>query len=362
MSDKQTIFKVNETYKWVREPLFMRLPDGSLFCEIFLGGEFDGCKENILAAVRSDDDGKTWSDMEIVKHIKGTGCWAGSVFAHNETGYIFWSTLDNDRSEMTQHLLYTGSDGHTFEHDRLTEGIGDIRRGTTLRNGKVLLPVAWHEIADNNSHTEENNNLSEDEIKNLANVGGARIAGKISYCGVVEPNADFTEFKRYGRIHHLTPDGPIPSVPLFENQIAELSNGSLAMLIRGDLTNRLWRSDSEDGGHTWTDPVITDIPNPGTKPLIINLPDGRIVLVHNPCEKDYNDTESHIHAYRTHLELWISSDDMKSWSVKEPLSPALDVAQYPDGFYDKKTKQIYLVWENDFEVFFKTIDIFNTTK
>ena len=72
------------------------------------------------------------------------------------------------------------------------------------------------------------------------------------------------------------------------------------MLIRGDLSNRLWRTDSRDGGYTWSDPVMTDIPNPGSKPLILNLPDGRIVLFHNPREKDYDDLKSVITSYSIH--------------------------------------------------------------
>ena len=34
----------------------------------------------------------------------------------------------------------------------------------------------------------------------------------------------------------------------------------------------------------------TGIPNPGSKPRLINLPDKRIVLFHNPSEKDFTDT------------------------------------------------------------------------
>jgi hypothetical protein len=65
----------------------MRLPDGSLFCEIFTGGpKGDGGNDNVVAAVRSDDDGQTWLGLEIIKAIKGTGCWAGSVFADEDTG------------------------------------------------------------------------------------------------------------------------------------------------------------------------------------------------------------------------------------------------------------------------------------
>jgi hypothetical protein len=361
---KKSIFKVNEKYTWLREALLMRLPDGSLFCEIFTGGTHDGAKTNLVTAVRSDDDGESWSDLEIIRSDSKVGCWAGSVFSTEDHGYIFWLTLENGRDSMTNNLLSTGADGRTFDSNReiMSEykkapwQCVDIRRGTKLRDGRILLPAAWSETSEECEGL-ENKKLSEEEERRLINLGGA-IRHKIAYCGVVEPNADFSEFKRFGRIHHLTPDGPTPSVPFFENQIVELSDGKLSMLIRGDLTNRLWRSDSHDGGYTWSEPVKTDILNPGTKPLVINLPNGRIVLFNSPNEKDYDDLESHHHAYRTPLEMWISDDDMKSWSVKKTISPREDgIAQYPDGFYNEKTGQIYLVWENDVDVFFEKITV-----
>ncbi len=358
----QTIFQVNDTYRWLREPLLMRLPDGSLFCEIFTGDpQGDGGKDNIIAAIHSHDDGQTWSELELIKRSDEYGCWASSVHATDDAGYIFWWTLERDRSEATNHLLCVSADGKTWT-DRLImqnwngKNAMDIRRGVQLRDGRTLLPVAWHEPI--NKHIADDEiALSPEKAMRLANLGGARIVNKIAYCGVLEPNEDFTEFKRHGRICRLTPDSIIPCTPFFENQIAELSDGSLAMLIRGDLTNRLWRSDSSDGGYTWSEPVITEIKNPGSKALVINLPDGRIVLVHNPSEKDYTDSTSHHHRYRTPLELWVSDDDMKTWSVKMTLGAAPDVAQYPDGFYDPTTGMIYLVWEDDYRVFFQRLEL-----
>jgi hypothetical protein len=362
----QTIFEVNDTFTWLREPLLMRLPDGSLFCEIYTGGRGDGHKGNVVAAVRSDDDGKTWSELEIVKALKDTGCWASSVFVDDQTGYIFWYTMDKSRNLMTHanaRILCTGADGRNFEHDRRprgnwdTEQCLDIRRGVRLRNGKILLPVAWKEPA-NEAESKQLVDADGTLARRWGNFGGKTLLDKISLVGVVEPNADFTEFTRFGRIHHLTPDGALPSVPFFENQIAELSDGSLVMLIRADMTNRLWRSESRNQGRTWTDPVKTDIPNPGSKALVINLPDGRIVLFHNPNEKDLDDSSPEVgRKYRTPLEMWVSDDDMKTWNRKETLVAAPALAQYPDGFYDPDKGCIFLVWEDDRKVYFRRIAI-----
>jgi len=335
--DVRQIFHVNETYTWLRECLLQRMPDGSLCCVFFTGGRHDGDVNNMVAAVRSDDDGKTWSNVEVIRRRKGAGCWAPSMFVHNNRVYLFWYTKSKGWKDMTSRILVTQPGGRTFTEDRVIlrdwpdEGIADIRHGTILRDGRVLLPIKWNEKG-------------------------------IYYVGVMEPNADFTSFTRYGRVHKLTPDGPTKCIPLFENAIAELSDGRLAMLIRGDVNRHrragcLWRSDSSDGGKTWSDPYLTDIPNPGTKPRIVNLPDGRIVLFHNPNRKDYADPKVHKnhHRHRTQLEMWVSADGMESWYLKRTIVSAPKVAQYPDGFYDAEGKAIYLCWEDDKTIYFQKI-------
>jgi BNR repeat-like domain len=359
MSQTKKIFQCNNKYKWLREPLLERLPDGSLCCSIFTGGRHDSAPGNVVAVIRSDDDGETWSDLEIQVRIPWQACWAPSMFTHKNRTHIFWHVLKKRRFETINHLLSTGDDGRDFSDDRLIlqdwngpNGI-DVRHGVQLRDGRVLFPIAWKEpIGDFDPF--DKSSKTEAERKRLANTG-RMVAYCKCYVGVMEVNDDFTKFTQHGKLSVEEPGIQTPTVPLFENTIAELSDGSLSMLIRGDLTNRLWRSDSTDGGKNWTTPIKTDIPNPGSKPRIINLPDDRIALFHNPSEKDYAPSSAGPHAFRTPLEMWISKDDMKSWATKETLIAAPQLAQYPDGFYDENNQLIYLVWEDDRNVFFKKI-------
>ena len=75
-NDIRQVLHVNRQYTWLREQLLRRLPDGSLFCAFFTGGNYDGHPRNLVAAIRSDDvenggfdgfyfsrshDGLTWS-------------------------------------------------------------------------------------------------------------------------------------------------------------------------------------------------------------------------------------------------------------------------------------------------------------
>ncbi len=360
MRTTSTIFGVNDTVTWLREPLLARMPDGSLCCVFFTGGSHDGDRRNVVAALRSDDDGATWSGPELLKGLPDQSAWAPSLLVHAGTAHLFWfSSRDGHRYRKVNHMLSTGDDGRTFTEEReiLAGWNGDrgvdIRHGAILRDGRVLLPIAWLEPqGDFDPDTWVNTGTN----RRYGNFGWGGIGQHNLYCvGVMEANAAFTEFTRHGRIFQRMPDWEIPGVPFFENTIADLGDGKVAMLIRADLTNRLWRADSTDGGLTWSAPSRTDIPNPGSKARILNLPDGRIVLFHNPNEKDYDDVHAHGHKYRTPLEMWISDDGMNSWRHRETLVAAPALAQYPDGFYDRNHGCIYLVWEDDRTISFSRI-------
>lgn len=357
----RTIYAVNERFTWLREPALRRLPDGSLLCVFFTGGRGDGDLGNVAAAIRSDDDGVTWSEPEIVKSLPNQAVWAPSLLVHAGRGHLFWfSSRDAHRYRKVNHLLSTGPDGRTFTEERTIfqgwngpRGV-DVRAGTVLRDGRLLLPVAWLEpLGDWDPDTW----VDPGTARRYGNFGWGGVAqNNVYYVGVVEANDDLTAFQRYGRIYKRVEGWEIPGVPLFENTLADLGGGRVAMLIRGDLTNRLWRADSDDGGRTWSEPYPTDIPNPGSKPRVINLPDGRVALIHNPNEKDYDDVAAHHHhKYRTPLEMWVSDDGLATWAHRETLVPAPRLGQYADGFYDPEADAIYLVWEDDRTISFRTL-------
>ena len=99
------------------------------------------------------------------------------------------------------------------------------------------------------------------------------------------------------------------------------------MLLRVDGTGCLWRSESRDSGRTWSEPVRTDIPNPGNKPKLIPMPDGRIALIHTPNAKPG-------FMNRMPLAVWISGDDMKTWPDRRIISDLPICYCYPDGFWE----------------------------
>ena len=64
--ERLLVFGGNKTYPWLREQTLRRLPDRSLICVFLAGGRSDGAIGNVVAAVRSTDDGKTWSEPRVL--------------------------------------------------------------------------------------------------------------------------------------------------------------------------------------------------------------------------------------------------------------------------------------------------------
>jgi predicted neuraminidase len=136
-------------------------------------------------------------------------------------------------------------------------------------------------------------------------------------------------FSLHGYIRH-------PTMNLWEPNVIQLSDGSLMMLIRvsGAENGALWRSDSLDGGLTWSCPHPTDIPNPSTKFTLLSH--GRtIILLNNP---------NPVIRQRKPLSLWLSHDDAATWPTQRVLAdfPAQRGVYYPHGFMDTDRETLYL--------------------
>jgi len=133
------------------------------------------------------------------------------MFVHRDKAHIFWFTSqDQSRYRKVNHILSTGPDGRAFTQDQvlkedwISERGVDVRHGTHLRDGRVLLPIAWMEpVGEFDPDTWV---APKHTFHRYNNFGWGGIAENNVYCvGVMEPNDDFTSFTRYGRVRKETP-------------------------------------------------------------------------------------------------------------------------------------------------------------
>ncbi|MDR2112356.1 MAG: exo-alpha-sialidase, partial [Candidatus Accumulibacter sp.] len=70
----------------------------------------------------------------------------------------------------------------------------------------------------------------------------------------------------------------------------------------GDVSLRVWRSETANAGRDWSEPAPTDLPNPNSALTAVHLDDGRLLAVANDTEDE-----------RLRLSLLVSEDRGKHW-------------------------------------------------
>ena len=112
--------------------------------------------------------------------------------------------------------------------------------------------------------------------------------------------------------------------------------GDVVMLARTKL-DYLAKTISKDNGETWSDTILSDIPNPMTRFYIGRTPTGRIIMVNN-------DHLGHDYTQRRDMTVMLSEDDGETWKYKKLIDGRNQVS-YPDvDFYGG---EIYVTYDRE---------------
>lgn len=99
------------------------------------------------------------------------------------------------------------------------------------------------------------------------------------------------------------------------------------------------RTDSTDGGRTWSPVYPTDLPNNNSGIDAVKLEDGRLLLVYNPISRNWGD--------RTPLYLAVSKDDGKSWTNLAALETEPGEYSYPAIVRTKNGVAVTYTWRRE---------------
>lgn len=114
---------------------------------------------------------------------------------------------------------------------------------------------------------------------------------------------------------------PVPEAGLLQPSVVEFPDGKLAAFFRnGDRRRRIKRSDSTDGGITWSEVTLTTLPHPGSGLEALVLRNGHLLMI-------YNDKED---GPRDRLAVSISEDGGATWPWTRRLEDTPDARfDYP---------------------------------
>jgi predicted neuraminidase len=129
----------------------------------------------------------------------------------------------------------------------------------------------------------------------------------------------------------------------------ESEAGKVHMFLRST-SSRIFRSDSEDGGKTWSLAYSTGLPNNNSGIDLVKLPNGILVLAYNPTENLPN----YYKGSRTPLILSYSEDNGQTWKELAVLEDTPGGYAYPAIICnDKSELLITYTWKRERIVFCK---------
>lgn len=322
------VFRADEQWRFAREPQLARLPDGTLYCALFSGGPREPAPENVVIAVRSTDDGRTWSKPEVVVSHPARACWATELFTFGEEPELVFQTYCADRTytELRPYRMRLGKDGKRTVDATSFHGVPpnfSVRQGKVLSDGSWAFPVYWLENTGSW--------LAHLEYPPQGDVDWSKWNWKKWHyvSGVIRS----VDKGKTWTVHGSLGDGATHQA--WEPCLTELEPGHLRLWARV-ANGVLWSADSRDYGVTWSELKPSDIPNPDTKPMVLRHGND-IVLVNNVPGKEGRD--------RRRLEIWVSHDFCKTWKTfvaAERKDGGAAFLCYPSGFFDDAKKLFYL--------------------
>lgn len=300
------------------EGAFIRQPDGGiLFAYSRYSNEFGDSARCDIAAVRSFDEGETWSEPEILVNAETFGVRnimsVSAVEQQDGRLGLYFIVKENNNSNTLGRAL--SADGYTFEVERCT----------------LDAPIAYY-VFNNDRFIR----LQNGQIATVGAMHGFFADGRVDGYGITTPFVSNDDGKSFVAtnprlaLSRITPD----KRGLIEPGLIQHEDGVVRVWAR---TRECWQYEafSRDNMNTFTAPAPSIFTSPDS-PMQMKARDGITYAVYNPVPQ-YNALREHPGGWgRTPLVIRKSTDDGKTWGGPIVIEDAPDRGFcYPAMFFTK---------------------------
>lgn len=311
-------FKLNNRF-WQGIPSIAITNKGRIFVSFYSGAKTEDLG-NYCLLIRSDDDGKTWSEPIAVSYFgKKSRAYDSCVWI--DTLGRLWFYYSVSPIQKVYASICDEPDADVLKWSEEVEIGGEVllNKPTVLSNGEWWFPSSvWAK-----GLMEENA-----ELKDIYRVLDERDIDRKAFCIATKDNGKTFEKRGGVSANERSFD---------EHQFLELSSGKVAMFIRTKYGIAV--SYSVDGGYTWSEGVDSGIFSPNTRFFIRRLSGGKILLISH--KKSDNLCTPNM---RTKITAFISLDECKTWKELALLDDRENIS-YPDGC--EHNGYVYVVYDRD---------------
>ena len=317
--------RAGQLYTRHSEGSFLRLADNSiLYAYSRFTGSADDCAPSDIVALRSRDEGETWSEPEVLLRAADFGShniMSVSLLAmqNGDTGLFF---VSRQKDDALYHHLARSRDGCRSFHqiavcspqDRIAHYVLNNDRVIRLKSGRIVMPLAYFRGG-----------------RDIHAPGRLYLDSRGSLCFLLSDDD--------GKTWHESPDLVHPPftcarIGLQEPGVLELESGVLWAWARTDKMYQ-YESFSFDGGKHWTQAQPSRFTSPCSPMHVRRSPfDGTLIAVWNPIPNYNGRTVLPGFGGRTPIVWAKSTDDGKTWSEPAVIEGREDSGYcYPSIFF-----------------------------
>jgi predicted neuraminidase len=256
--------------------------DAGKLMAAWFGGKAEGAKD--VQIWGSTFDGKAWSEPAVLGTEPGQPCWNPVLFKTAKGTLHLWYKAGPKPDNWTGFVRTSTDSGKTWSKpEMMPAGFwGPVRaKPIQLANGTIL--------------------------------AGTSVESYRNWTPFVDRSTD--DGKTWKRSNAFgVPEKPAQIQPtLFEGK-----DGVIVALMRSGNPMRVCRSESKDGGETFTPAVETELGNPNAGIDAVRTKEGDVFLIYNPSP-----------LARTPISLARSTDDGKTWKKLVDLEKEPGEFSYP---------------------------------
>ncbi len=304
------------------------LPGGDILA-VWFGGSREGADDVAIWSARRS--GGQWSPPVRVAAEAGLPHWNPVLFTGPDGAVLLFYKVGRQLKEWSTRLKISTNNGLTWTEpvelvpgDR--GGRGPVRNKLiVLADGSWLAPAStedgiWRAFADR----------STDHGKTWRKSNAILIAG-LNHEAIAEIRSDIpvSEQSFHGR-------------GVIQPTLWESEPGRVHMLLRSS-EGRIYRSDSNDFGRTWSEAYPTGLPNNNSGIDLVKLPDGALALVFNPVGVNWGP--------RTPLIMAASADNGNTWRNELVLADGEGEYSYPAIIAAEDSIYLTYTWKRERIVF-----------
>jgi predicted neuraminidase len=248
----------------------------------WFGGKDEGAKDVQIWA--STFDGKKWGELTVLGTEPGQPCWNPVLFKTAKGTLYLWYKGGPKYDVWTGYVRTSADNGRSWSKPEMMPAtfVGPVRaKPIQLANGTLLAGTSWESYRN--------------------------------WTPFVDRSTD--DAKTWDRSNPFPMPGKFKQI---QPTLFEAGDGRVVALTRSQDPRKICRSESKDGGKTFTPAQETELENPSAGIDCVKTRSGDVFLIYNP-----------VATARTPISLARSTDDGKTWKRVADLETEPGEYSYP---------------------------------